>query len=195
MREAEPDPVKRAGAMPPIERFLEQTDWQPDSVASFAGSMTYLRRPWMMRLIWRSTPYQNQGGLDAPTVMARPPMNTLTGTPSHASPQGSERSRIPAWLPICRPDIKSPVVHPKRGVGAEAVTQLRVIPFNRSHRADIAFLDEVDQRKSARAVFLRDRDHQPEVMSIPLLSGDADLFKDDLQVIDLFSLFTQATSL
>ncbi|MEX1158642.1 MAG: flavodoxin domain-containing protein [Thermomicrobiales bacterium] len=56
MREAEPDPVHRAKAMRPIDWFLRETGWTPDIVASFAGSIAYLRYRWLMRLIWRRIP-------------------------------------------------------------------------------------------------------------------------------------------
>jgi menaquinone-dependent protoporphyrinogen oxidase len=56
MREAEPDPVHRSKAMGPINRFLQETGWKPPLVASFAGSIAYLRYRWLMRLIWRRVP-------------------------------------------------------------------------------------------------------------------------------------------
>jgi menaquinone-dependent protoporphyrinogen oxidase len=56
LREAEPDPVNRAAALHTIERFLKATSWKPTIVASFAGSIAYLRYPWLMRLIWRRLP-------------------------------------------------------------------------------------------------------------------------------------------
>ena len=56
MRAAEPDAVHRAKAMGPINRFLRETGWNPPVVASFAGSIAYLRYRWLMRLIWRRIP-------------------------------------------------------------------------------------------------------------------------------------------
>jgi menaquinone-dependent protoporphyrinogen oxidase len=56
MRAAEPDPAHRAKAMGPINRFLKETGWNPPVVASFAGSISYLRYRWLMRLIWRRIP-------------------------------------------------------------------------------------------------------------------------------------------
>lgn len=50
------DPVNRARAMNPINRFLRNTGWNPDLVASIAGSMAYLSRRWLMRVIWRHVP-------------------------------------------------------------------------------------------------------------------------------------------
>jgi menaquinone-dependent protoporphyrinogen IX oxidase len=39
-----------------VSRFLRRVGWKPDAVASFAGSIAYLRYRWLMRLIWRYVP-------------------------------------------------------------------------------------------------------------------------------------------
>ncbi len=56
LREAEPEPAHRAQAMNPIQRLFKDTDWNPDVVASFAGSIEYLRYRWLMRIIWSRLP-------------------------------------------------------------------------------------------------------------------------------------------
>jgi menaquinone-dependent protoporphyrinogen oxidase len=66
LTEAEPEPRQRARAMHPIERFVEETGWQPDRIASFAGSIAYLRRRWLMRLIWRRLPLPDGRGTGQP---------------------------------------------------------------------------------------------------------------------------------
>jgi menaquinone-dependent protoporphyrinogen oxidase len=53
MAEADPDPQARARVRQSIQQLLEETGWQPDRVASFAGSIAYLRRRWAMRLTYR----------------------------------------------------------------------------------------------------------------------------------------------
>lgn len=63
LSEADPDPKARARAMDAITRFLEETGWQPDKVASFAGSIAYLRYRWLMRLIWRRLPLPGGRGV------------------------------------------------------------------------------------------------------------------------------------
>jgi menaquinone-dependent protoporphyrinogen oxidase len=52
LTEADPDPTKHARALNPIARLSEKTGWQPDMIASFAGSIAYLRYRWLMHLIW-----------------------------------------------------------------------------------------------------------------------------------------------
>jgi menaquinone-dependent protoporphyrinogen oxidase len=52
----EADPVAHARAMNPINRFLRNTGWHPDMVTSIAGSMAYLSRRWLMRVIYRRIP-------------------------------------------------------------------------------------------------------------------------------------------
>jgi menaquinone-dependent protoporphyrinogen oxidase len=52
----EADPKKRARAMVTVERFQKETGWEPGAIASFAGSIAYLRFRWLMRLIWRRVP-------------------------------------------------------------------------------------------------------------------------------------------
>lgn len=56
LTEADPDPKKHARAMNPITRLQEETGWYPGTVASFAGSIAYLRYRWLMRLIWPRLP-------------------------------------------------------------------------------------------------------------------------------------------
>lgn len=52
LSEADPDPTIHARLTSQVNRFLEETGWHPDQVASFAGSIAYLRVHWLMRLIW-----------------------------------------------------------------------------------------------------------------------------------------------
>ena len=52
LTEADPDPKKHARAMNPIVRLQKETGWHPDTLASFAGSIAYLRYRWLMHLIW-----------------------------------------------------------------------------------------------------------------------------------------------
>lgn len=56
LTEADVRPKRHARAMHTVSRFLKRTGWKPDAVASFAGSIAYMRYRWLMRLFWRYVP-------------------------------------------------------------------------------------------------------------------------------------------
>lgn len=60
MTEADPDPHARARLQQAIQRLQDETGWHPGWVASFAGSLDYLRRRWLLRLIYRRVPQPAQ---------------------------------------------------------------------------------------------------------------------------------------
>ncbi len=69
LTEADPDPVKHARAIIPIRRFLRETGCHPDMIASFAGSIAYLRYRWLMHLIWPRLPLpERSAGGSVPTA-------------------------------------------------------------------------------------------------------------------------------
>jgi hypothetical protein len=62
---------------------------------------------------------------------------------------------------------------PDRGVGGEVETALRLEPIHRHDQAEIAFLDEIEQRQSATAVRPRHVYHQAQVGEDNSLTGIA----------------------
>jgi menaquinone-dependent protoporphyrinogen oxidase len=64
----EADPKGRARAKRTIAHFEGETGWHPDTIASFAGSIAYLRYRWLMRLIWRRIPLPDRRGPGASAV-------------------------------------------------------------------------------------------------------------------------------
>ena len=55
------------------------------------------------------------------------------------------------------------VTNPPRRVGREAVAARVIEALDRLHEADVALLDEVDERQAAAVVAARDRDHEAQV--------------------------------
>src|ERR1017187_3678309 len=64
---------------------------------------------------------------------------------------------VRAWSAIDR------LADPPGRVGGELVTPAVLELLHRLHQAHVALLDQVQEREAAVGVFLRDRDHQPEV--------------------------------
>jgi len=62
LSEADPKPKMHARLSTQVTHFLEETGWRPDKIASFAGSIAYLRYHWIMRLIWPRLPLPGRGG-------------------------------------------------------------------------------------------------------------------------------------
>ena len=69
----------------------------------------------------------------------------------------------------------------------EAASELKAI--DRFHQADVAFLDQIEQREPASEVALGDRDHQAEI------GFDQLLLRLDEQVLALLHLFKPLTEL
>ena len=55
------------------------------------------------------------------------------------------------------------VTDPPRRVGREAVAARVIEALDRLHQADVALLDQVDQRQATAVVAARDRDHEAQV--------------------------------
>ncbi len=55
------------------------------------------------------------------------------------------------------------VSDPPRSVGGEAITACVVEALDRFHQADVALLNQVNQRQAAAVVAPRDADHEPEI--------------------------------
>jgi menaquinone-dependent protoporphyrinogen oxidase len=62
LSEADPNPKPHARLTTQVTHFLEETSWHPDKIASFAGSIAYLRYHWIMRLIWPRLPLPGRSG-------------------------------------------------------------------------------------------------------------------------------------
>jgi hypothetical protein len=63
---------------------------------------------------------------------------------------------------------------PPGGIGRELEAAPELEAIDRLHQADVAFLDEVQQRQTPVGVALRDRDDQPQVGLEQLALGVAD---------------------
>jgi hypothetical protein len=55
------------------------------------------------------------------------------------------------------------LANPPVGVGAEAIPLAPVVLFDRVRQADVALLDEIEQRQASSKVLARDADHQAQV--------------------------------
>ena len=65
---------------------------------------------------------------------------------------------------------------PPGGVGRELEAAAELEAVDRLHQADVAFLDQIEQRQAAIRVALGDRHHQPQVGFEQLALGLADHF-------------------
>ena len=55
------------------------------------------------------------------------------------------------------------LANPPRGIRAELVAAAVFVLVNRAHQAGVPFLNQVEERQAAVAIFFGDADHQPQV--------------------------------
>ena len=64
---------------------------------------------------------------------------------------------------LVRDSPRNCLPNPPRGVGGKLVSAPILELIYRLHQADVAFLDQVQKLQTAVAIFLRNRNHQPEI--------------------------------